>query len=595
MSEKKLRRSSSTAPPCRYLRVRLHGEVEPGILHGAVVSVGLKLGELEVIYCFPSPCRVTSRTCIELGDSTCRAEKIYEDDETVAYLVERAGERRVHVVSKEVWSSIRKALDVFERGKTTGILLFGPPGSGKSSLLDILRGLYGIAVVEVSPEKIFRPHFGESEKELDKAFRELKRKAPAIMFIDECDVFFRGSVRQESVIAPGSGAERVFQSLRNIFLRKMQELHSHVPPVLFLAATNVPVKYLDAAFRRAGRFDTIVHVPNPTWRQIYVFLKLYAEYINKDHVERLCKIHGLSMSDLEYLSKLLANFGLSMADVVHVVTQGKHVKDYVTAKEESGYRRMVSLYPNKVGGVGLAAISSYARRLVMKIKNYYSMKLHYCPRMYISRRLTHDLSASPHVQARAAVHDHRYLLLPLLVHIFTEEGIPVVYVSELSESNLKDAMLTAYESKGILIVNLIAETATVFPSVIQTLAESPCPVLCINSPELPFAEDLSVLVRQLIADLVAKPAYHVELVKIYAENLGLKLSHERAEVIARQTLTPGGGAQPETALVDLVNMVSTLVEIAEEEPVPPPQPKLERPAGTTSLLRLNYIEIRVKS
>jgi len=141
-----------------------------------------------------------------------------------------------------------------------GILLHGPPGSGKTMLARAIAGELGVAFFGISAPEVVSGMSGESEEKLRNLFEEAKAKAPAIIFIDEIDAI---TGKRES---SSRGMERriVAQLLTCMDSLKDSEEGENASPetVLVIGATNRPDS-LDAALRRAGRFDREISMGIP--------------------------------------------------------------------------------------------------------------------------------------------------------------------------------------------------------------------------------------------------------------------------------------------------------------------------------------------
>ncbi|KAJ7219986.1 P-loop containing nucleoside triphosphate hydrolase protein [Mycena pura] len=129
-----------------------------------------------------------------------------------------------------------------------GVLLHGPPGSGKTLLANAIAGELGVPFISISAPSIVSGMSGESEKTLRDTFEEAKRVAPCLLFIDEIDA-----------IAPKRESAQREMERRIVaqFLTCMDEMSwdkTDNKPVIVMGATNRPDS-LDAALRRAGRFD----------------------------------------------------------------------------------------------------------------------------------------------------------------------------------------------------------------------------------------------------------------------------------------------------------------------------------------------------
>ncbi|HVS36295.1 MAG TPA: AAA family ATPase [Gemmataceae bacterium] len=140
-------------------------------------------------------------------------------------------------------------------GKTAGggILLYGPPGCGKTHLARATAGEIKAAFVAVGINEILDMWIGQSERNLHEIFEQARRCRPCVLFFDEVDAL--GANRSDM---RHSGR----QMLINQFLSEMDGIQASNEGVLVLAATNMPWQ-VDPAFRRPGRFDRLIFVPPP--------------------------------------------------------------------------------------------------------------------------------------------------------------------------------------------------------------------------------------------------------------------------------------------------------------------------------------------
>lgn len=127
-----------------------------------------------------------------------------------------------------------------------GVLLMGPPGTGKSAIVEALAHECGFNAVNFNLAKILAGLVGASERNLDKALLAIEALAPCVVFVDEVDQKLgqRGGPQGDS----GVGAR--------LFGRVMEFMadDAHRGQIVWIAATNRP-DLLDAAFKRPGRFD----------------------------------------------------------------------------------------------------------------------------------------------------------------------------------------------------------------------------------------------------------------------------------------------------------------------------------------------------
>jgi SpoVK/Ycf46/Vps4 family AAA+-type ATPase len=134
-----------------------------------------------------------------------------------------------------------------------GILMYGPPGCGKTHLARATAGEVKAAFISVGINDVLDMWLGNSERNLHELFEQARRNRPCVLFFDEVDAL--GASRSDLRQSAG-------RQLVNLFLMEMDGEKSSNDGVLILAATNAPWG-LDPAFRRPGRFDRIVFVPPP--------------------------------------------------------------------------------------------------------------------------------------------------------------------------------------------------------------------------------------------------------------------------------------------------------------------------------------------
>ncbi|MFZ1752001.1 MAG: AAA family ATPase [Saprospiraceae bacterium] len=134
-----------------------------------------------------------------------------------------------------------------------GILLYGPPGCGKTYLAKATAGEISANFINVGISDILDMWIGRSEKNMDYIFDVARRNTPCVLFFDEVDAL--GASRSDMKSSSG-------RHVINQFLSELDGLDGSNDGILVLGATNAPW-HLDPAFRRPGRFDRIIFVPPP--------------------------------------------------------------------------------------------------------------------------------------------------------------------------------------------------------------------------------------------------------------------------------------------------------------------------------------------
>lgn len=173
-----------------------------------------------------------------------------------------------------------------------GILMYGPPGCGKTYLARATAGEIKAAFISVGINDVLDMWIGNSERNLHSLFEQARQNKPCVLFFDEVDALgaSRADMRQHAG-----------RQLINQFLSEMDGVKSSNDGVLILAATNAPW-HLDSAFRRPGRFDRVLFVPPPDAAARASVLRLQCkgkpmEEIDFDHLGK--KTDGFSGADLK--------------------------------------------------------------------------------------------------------------------------------------------------------------------------------------------------------------------------------------------------------------------------------------------------------
>jgi len=177
-----------------------------------------------------------------------------------------------------------------------GVLLYGPPGVGKTLLAKALANEVGAYFIAINGPEIMSKFYGESEQRLREIFEEARKNAPAIIFIDEIDAI---APKREEVV--GEVEKRVVAQL----LTLMDGLAER-GRVIVIGATNRP-DALDPALRRPGRFDREIEIPPPDKKARREILAVHTRSVPLDDDVNLDKIaemtHGYTGADLAALVK----------------------------------------------------------------------------------------------------------------------------------------------------------------------------------------------------------------------------------------------------------------------------------------------------
>lgn len=258
-------------------------------------------------------------------------------------------------VKKEIEIKIIQPLkhpDLYKAyGKKAGgsILLYGPPGCGKTMIAKATAGQVNARFINVGLNDILDMWMGNSEKNLHRIFEYARKNTPCVLFFDEIDAL--GASRSDMKQSSG-------RHLINQFLQELDGVENSNEGVLILGATNIPW-HLDPAFRRPGRFDRIIFVPPPDQeaRAAMLQLKLKGKPAEQIDYEGLSKnIPEFSGADIGAIidmaieEKLEASFlsgiplPLSTKDLLQAAKKHK-----ASTKEWFAIAKNFALYANDAG------------------------------------------------------------------------------------------------------------------------------------------------------------------------------------------------------------------------------------------------------
>ena len=237
-----------------------------------------------------------------------------------------------------------------------GILLVGPPGTGKTMLAKAVAGESNVPFFSISGSEFVEMFVGMGASKVRDLFKQAKEKAPCIVFIDEID-----AIGQKRSGGQYGGNDEREQTL-NQLLAEMDGFDTS-KGLLILAATNRP-EVLDPALLRPGRFDRRVIVDRPDLKGRIEILKVHARNV---HLDETVDFENIALATSGAVGSDLANMineaailavksgrsAVSQKDLleaVEVVLVGKEKKDRILSAQE---RRIVSYHE-----VGHALVSA---------------------------------------------------------------------------------------------------------------------------------------------------------------------------------------------------------------------------------------------
>ena len=180
-----------------------------------------------------------------------------------------------------------------------GVLLYGPPGCGKTFIAKATAGECQSNFINAKISEIVDMYAGNTEKNLHKVFQTARDHSPAIIFMDEVDGL--GGKRE------GGEQQQHLKMAVNQLLAEMDGIESANENVLTIAATNMPWD-VDPALRRSGRFGKIIYIPPPDFNSRVAIFKLE------------CRNRPMSRW-IPWNRLALATWGYSSADLKEIVKE----------------------------------------------------------------------------------------------------------------------------------------------------------------------------------------------------------------------------------------------------------------------------------
>ena len=187
-----------------------------------------------------------------------------------------------------------------------GLLMYGPPGCGKTYVARALAGELRAGFMSVGLSDVLDMWLGESERKLHELFETARRTAPTVLFFDEID-----ALGQKRANLKNSGGRNVVNQL----LTEMDSIGADNHDVFILGATNHPWD-VDAALRRAGRFDRVILVlpPDAPAREAILARHIEGRPVREIDIPAIAKQTAhFSGADLAHLCEAATEFAMEEA------------------------------------------------------------------------------------------------------------------------------------------------------------------------------------------------------------------------------------------------------------------------------------------
>ena len=235
-----------------------------------------------------------------------------------------------------------------------GVLLYGPPGCGKTHIIKALANEAGVNFISIKGPEILNKWVGESEHRIRDVFRRAKQVSPSIILFDEIDA-----------IAPRRGlgvGTRVTEQVVSQLLTEMSGVED-IKDVVVMATTNRP-DILDQALLRPGRFDKIIYVPQPDEEAREEIFKIHTKCMPIEGVDfgKLAKkTEGYSGADIEAIVREAALFALRRSDLKAKTVTKQDFEDALKKVQPSITEDLTSKYKKAADNLRKTEIDENAR------------------------------------------------------------------------------------------------------------------------------------------------------------------------------------------------------------------------------------------
>ncbi len=452
-------------------------------------------------------CLISDSTGVEIK-KVVPPEVVYRDDEVsvirdndFAYVYDTK-------VIDEIMNEIVKPIVNMESDIERGLLLMGPPGTGKSSLTNWIANTTGFYAVEINPTEIYSKWLGETEANLKRKLDEAKENEPSIVRIDDLEwLAMSRSFAGSSSMSTGEWRFSMFNVLASFF----DEINKKSLRVLVIGATNVNKDMLDPALIREGRFGMPKLIPPPSLKHVDVWFKVMLENIKPTWLTELIEMleeKGISKNpeeDVREWMRRLVMAGAPMSDiVVGLKSMFTRLKYGASVKRDDlfeyrisaglGFRRAYPRSPNKrLGKYGesfIRAVSNVLKSEVFPVNG----KVYIYP--YINE--ASPLASTPYVAP---------LIEAIITMAASAAGKPVIVITNIN--NVENAITMAELMKAIIFIDIPEYTLKYH---LPTLLNAQAPVILsyMHSEFKPYFAELVIGTNMIKSIDAAEPYIGVQ-------------------------------------------------------------------------------------
>ncbi|MEM3839165.1 MAG: AAA family ATPase [Candidatus Micrarchaeaceae archaeon] len=232
-------------------------------------------------------------------------------------------EKEKQLIYENIILAIKKPelLKAYGKKLGLGVLLYGPPGNGKTYLVNAIAGETGSNVIIARINEIVDMYAGNTEKNMHAVFEQARKATPCVIFFDEVDAL---GVKRGGE-GGGEGGQNYMRMAVNQFLQEMDGVERNPEGLFIIGATNQPWD-MDPALKRSGRFGESIYIPPPNYKTrkaafIYNTRKMPIGRVNFGRLAR-------------------ATIGFSQADIAEIADKAALIP--AAEEDRTGRRRKIT-------------------------------------------------------------------------------------------------------------------------------------------------------------------------------------------------------------------------------------------------------------
>lgn len=252
----------------------------------------------------------------------------------------------------------------FGQNPSKGVLLYGPPGCGKTLLAKAVATECNANFISIKGPELLTMYVGESESNIRQLFDKARGSAPCVLFFDEIDSIGRA---RSSVSHDGGATDRVLNQL----LAEMDGMNQK-KNVFVIGATNRPAQ-LDTALMRPGRLDQLVYIPLPDAKsRLSIFkAKLKKTPLGDDVklAEMATSLEGFSGADISEICQRAAKLAIRESIEAEIKNPGLK-DDPVPALAAKHFKEALKYARKSVSQQEIESFEAFAKSMKVDLHRY---------------------------------------------------------------------------------------------------------------------------------------------------------------------------------------------------------------------------------